>query len=46
MYISLEIMFRHRKKKNNMKVLFNRIKYSNVSFGLNTWVAILDAILN
>ena len=45
MYISLEIMFMHR-KNNNMKVLFNRAKYSIVSFGLNTWVAILDAILN
>ena len=45
MYISLEIMFMHR-INNNMKVLFHRAKYSIVSFGLNTWVAILDAILN
>ena len=29
-----------------MKVLFNKAKYSIVSFGLNTRVAILDAILN
>ena len=35
----------HR-KNNNMKVLFNRAKYSIVSLGLNTRVAILDAILN
>ena len=45
MYIILEIMFLHR-KNSNMKVLFNRAKYSIVNFGLNTWVAILDAILN
>ena len=34
------------RKNINMKVVFNRAKYSIVSFGLNTWVAILDAILN
>ena len=45
MYISLEIMFMHR-KNNNLKVLFNRAKYSIVSFGLTIRVAILDAILN
>ena len=35
----------HR-KNNNLKVLFNRAKYSIINFGLNTWVANLDAILN
>ena len=29
-----------------MKVLYYRAKYSIVSFSVNTWVAILDAILN
>ena len=40
----MDIMFMHW--KINIKVLFNGAKYSTVIFSLNTWVAILDVMLN